>query len=224
MASCEDAARRGDLQRLRELRATGATWDCKTMCAAAVSGHMDCLKYVHENGCPWDEWTCAYTGHLDCLKYTHENGCPWGWRTCAYTAERGDLDCLKYAHENGCPWNSEIPAYAAASGHLNCLEYLHERGCPLDASCSHDAAYFGHLDCLAYALERGCPSSNHMQLDSCTRKFLERRRRSALLVSRACRAWLARRRADVALVLAGRWGGGLLPADPSCRAAQLDAT
>ena len=22
---------------------------------AASSGHLDCLKYAHENGCPWNE-------------------------------------------------------------------------------------------------------------------------------------------------------------------------
>ena len=21
---------------------------------------MDCLKYAHEHGCPWDMWTCTY--------------------------------------------------------------------------------------------------------------------------------------------------------------------
>ena len=35
-------------------------------------------KYAHENGCPWDGYTCskaAKGGHLECLKYAHENGC-----------------------------------------------------------------------------------------------------------------------------------------------------
>ena len=33
-----------------------------------------------KNGCPWSEETCfeaALNGHLECLKYAHENGCPW---------------------------------------------------------------------------------------------------------------------------------------------------
>ena len=25
---------------------------------AAENGHLECLKYAHENGCPWDEMTC----------------------------------------------------------------------------------------------------------------------------------------------------------------------
>jgi hypothetical protein len=46
---------------------------------AAQNGRLECLKYAHENGCPWDKLTCIYatkSGHLDCLKYAHENGCP----------------------------------------------------------------------------------------------------------------------------------------------------
>ena len=52
---------------------------------AAEGGHLECVKYMHEIGCPWDEDTCyaaAKGGHLECLKYLHENGCPWDERTC----------------------------------------------------------------------------------------------------------------------------------------------
>ena len=53
---------------------------------AARNGHLECLKYAHENECPWDEETCssaALKDHLECLKYAHENGCPWDEETCA---------------------------------------------------------------------------------------------------------------------------------------------
>src|SRR5680860_920011 len=52
---------------------------------AAKNGHLECLKYAHENGCSWDEITCksaAENGHLECLKYAHENGCSWDEITC----------------------------------------------------------------------------------------------------------------------------------------------
>jgi len=47
---------------------------------AAKGGHLEVLKWARENGCPWDEWTCAYAaegGHLEVLKWARENGCPW---------------------------------------------------------------------------------------------------------------------------------------------------
>ena len=46
---------------------------------AAENGHLECLKYAHENGCPWDEETCeeaAKYGHLECLKYACARKCP----------------------------------------------------------------------------------------------------------------------------------------------------
>ena len=83
------------------------------MCAAAAEGgHLECLKYAHENGSPWNERTCvaaAECGRLECLKYLHENGCEWHEDACAAAADgdtapaEGHLECLKYAHENGCP-------------------------------------------------------------------------------------------------------------------------
>ena len=33
----------------------------------ALNGNLELLKYLHENGCPWDSWTCyeaAKNGHL----------------------------------------------------------------------------------------------------------------------------------------------------------------
>lgn len=29
-------------------------WDESTCTAAAQNGHLETLKYAHENGCPWD--------------------------------------------------------------------------------------------------------------------------------------------------------------------------
>ena len=94
---------------------------------AALNNQLACLKYLHENGCPWNENTCynaAIFGHLDCLKYAHENGCPWDEDICSDTAYNGHLDCLKYAHENGCPWNQRTCDKAAENNHIDCIKYV----------------------------------------------------------------------------------------------------
>jgi len=44
-------------------------------------------------------------GHLEVLKWARENGCPWDEDTCAGAAEGGHLEVLKWARENGCPWD-----------------------------------------------------------------------------------------------------------------------
>ena len=73
---------------------------------AAANGQLECLKYAHEHGCPWDEETCssaAQNGQLECLKYAHEHGCPWDERTCSAAKVSEEWACFGYARANGCP-------------------------------------------------------------------------------------------------------------------------
>ena len=73
--------------------------------------------WARENGCPWDEKTCALAaefGHLEMLKWARENGCPWDERTCSGAAEYGHLEVLKWARANDCPWDAETCELAAA--------------------------------------------------------------------------------------------------------------
>ena len=94
---------------------------------------MECLKYLRENGCDWDErtcWSAAEKGHLECLKYAREHGCDWDGGTCFYAASNGHLECLKYAHEHWCPWDELTCRGAAEKGHLECLKYACAHGFP----------------------------------------------------------------------------------------------
>jgi len=137
-------------------------------CARAVRESFDslkCLRFAHENGAPWDEFTCAlaaWAGDLECLRYAREHGCPWDGYTCEDAALSGSLECLKYAHEHGCPWSENITecggtcGRAALSGELECLKYAHEQGCPWDERTCMNAAS-KCLECLKYAHEQGCP-------------------------------------------------------------------
>jgi hypothetical protein len=81
-------------------------WNASVCRDAALKGNLDCLIYLHENGCPWDERACedaAREGHMDCLIYLHECGCPWREKTCKDAIHSNNFECLKYAYENGCP-------------------------------------------------------------------------------------------------------------------------
>ena len=99
------AAREGDLLLLQFAVRRGCNTEMVCM-AAAGGGHLECLKYAHEHGCEWDEWTCEWAaegGHLECLKWAHEHDCPWNERTCQYAAWGGHLDIIKWVQEHGCP-------------------------------------------------------------------------------------------------------------------------
>ena len=157
---CQRSAKNGHLACLRYAHENECPWDEMVCMKAVASGHIECLRYAHENGAPWNEDVCtmaSISGHLDCLRYAHENGAPWNEGTCSWTARAGQLECLRYAHENGAPWNETTCFLTAGSGQLECLRYAHENGCPWDEETCSLAAYSGQLECLRYAHENGCP-------------------------------------------------------------------
>ena len=91
---CQAAARSGQLDELKLLRADGCPWNVNTCAAATESGHLEALQRLRVNGCPWDEETCiwaAYGGHLEVLQWAHANGCPRNEDTCFWAATRGHL-------------------------------------------------------------------------------------------------------------------------------------
>lgn len=102
---------------------------------AIITGHFECVKYVHNCGLFCRRKLCtlaADCGHLNILQFLHNNGYPWNKTTCFRAAQNGHLDCLQYAHENGCPWHVDACTYASAGEHFECLKYALEHGCPRD--------------------------------------------------------------------------------------------
>ena len=100
--------------------------------ATRIPGSV-CMKFAHEHGAPWDQWTCEYAagfGNLQSLQYAHEHGCPWDVWTCRDAALNGHLDCLRYAREHGCCWDKRTCEGAAKYGQLECLKYACARKCP----------------------------------------------------------------------------------------------
>ena len=66
-----------------------------------------------------NEVACYYAaeeGHLDVLKYLHENDCPWDLEACYYAHCHNQIDCLNYLIEQKCPGFEEyLPPPAAAA-------------------------------------------------------------------------------------------------------------
>lgn len=147
---------------------------------AAYHGLLPLLKIARECNCKWDDDTgicmaAAGAGHLDCLKYAHENGAPIIAATCEAAAENGHLECLKYAYEmtnsdenddySDCQCDEEICAVAAANGHLDCLKYAYENGCPWNKMVLKLAKKNGHVDCYEYAIDNECPGFDSRDKD-----------------------------------------------------------
>jgi hypothetical protein len=141
---------------------------------ASRKGHLDCLKYIHEEcGVIINEEYCddkhviyagtdnglrsccfaaaADGGHLDCIKYLCEQNVPKSELACVQAAGGGHLECLKYLHENGFLWTGGSPEISAQLGHLECLKYAHENGCPPGKDMLHPGII--QPDCLQYIIE-----------------------------------------------------------------------
>ena len=131
---CDAVAKGGSLFGLKFLQ---RIWSKNTPDCAATGGHFDCLKYLIENGCEYEEdnviYSAACGGNVECIKYLREMGCVWHEDMCAVAAKYGHLDCLKYLRENGCKWNEKTCTLAAQNGKLDCLKYAYENNCPFSS-------------------------------------------------------------------------------------------
>jgi hypothetical protein len=138
-------------------------WDEWTINMAAGQGNLEMVKYCVVNECPINEKACARAaenGHLEVLKYLHEEvKAPWDSWTAAWAAGNGHLHILEYLVERKYDQYDEIAYFwAAESGHLDCLKYLHETAkAPWDYRAIREAHKKNKTECLQYLLDNNCP-------------------------------------------------------------------
>ena len=138
-------------------------WDYRTIDAAAFQGNLEMVKYCGANECTIEVFACANAaenGHLEVLKYLHEEvKLPWDSWTATRAAQNGHLHILEYLVERKYDKYSELAcADAAKFGHLDCLKYLHETAkAPWDKYAVRDAHKNNHSECLQYLLDNNCP-------------------------------------------------------------------
>lgn len=160
---------------------------------AASYGQLEVLKWLRSRDppCPWNTWTLWHAseeGHLDILKYAHENKCPrnliapcdgmqlvfsqavLGYRentdnsqssliTPAAASFNGHLEIVQYLHQNGYPWFANTPAMAAKHGHLEIIKWVRsvDPPCPWDERTPLFATINGHLETLKWVRSRKPP-------------------------------------------------------------------
>lgn len=160
-SACHIASLYGITPLLKQLHSSGypLNHNGTSLYSACLRGHLDCLKYLRENGCEWSSNDCSVTvsgGHLRCLQYFHDCGFPLDNPDyCTAAAQQGHFDCLKFLHEVDCPWDShQIPVDAAfASNGFDCTKYAIENGCELHENLTKAQ----NIDVLKYVLEKDGP-------------------------------------------------------------------
>jgi len=133
---------------------------CKWLVEHKGGGMLPFLKLAHELGCPYDARevieTAAAHGEVDCMAYLHKQGCLWDERVTAAAARASSLHCLRYAHTHGCPWDET--ACTAAVRHVTNLMYLHKHGCPWDVRAMYRSGTYVSDACEKYLNQQGCLS------------------------------------------------------------------
>lgn len=137
---------------------------------ASSIGCLKVLKWLKENGCPWDTYTGSYAasnGHIEILKWLKEYNCPWDRRMNSCAARNGQLETLRWLLENdrkffensGMKFQIQDPIAAweaSRYGHLNCLILLKEYGYRLDSTTFTNAMLNGDLNVLRWLKENNC--------------------------------------------------------------------
>ena len=67
----------------------GFKLDTKLFVKACEGGHLEIIRWLRSEGCPWGAYTVEYpsawgaaanSGHLEMLKWLKSEGCPWDKR------------------------------------------------------------------------------------------------------------------------------------------------
>ena len=136
--TCSAAARAGQLDALKWLRAMGCPWaeDGETCAMAAEQGRNEVLRWLRARPipCPYGEWgftvnEAADNGHLETLKLLRslDPPCPWNAQghTCTLAARGGHRDVLAWLRASGCPWRRSVcRSEALTKGHLHVIHWI----------------------------------------------------------------------------------------------------
>ncbi len=81
-----------------------------THTSVAEHSQLETLKWLHSQGCPWNEWMCykaTLNCHLEVLQWAKSEGCLWDEPACKAAASSGHLHVLQWVHKQGCPWGAK---------------------------------------------------------------------------------------------------------------------
>jgi hypothetical protein len=116
---------------------------------ACYVGHVDCLAFALEHGCPVTHWAlgCAVkNGHLACVELLVDQGLPE----------------VPFLHSNDNCVIGMDPASARIQGGITpqqwrCIQYILDKGRPIDTGTLITAARNGNVDFVRYLHSAGVP-------------------------------------------------------------------
>lgn len=148
------------------LHEEGYSWDAgknfHLTSIAARNGHLLCLRYILDKGCPLISHECSMAimkNNLDCLEYlTLVRGIAVTALDCEKAVECNNLECVKFIVERTSLDVSKCKKclpLACACSNVNMIEYLLDRGFPTSPSLSIHAVRSNSLNALRFLFSRG---------------------------------------------------------------------
>jgi hypothetical protein len=128
----------GSLSKLEWAASCGMPLSARLLSRAARLGQLEPLRWLRAHGCAWEpcergrEGPCSSApegGHLSVLQWARADGCPWNANTCSWAARKGHLAVLQWARANGCPWDWRVAYLADRNGHTAVLDWARAKGC-----------------------------------------------------------------------------------------------
>jgi hypothetical protein len=149
------------------LQQPGTQLSGAAMNAAAMRGHTAMCQFLHTQQCSWgisSTSAAAASGHVDPLRWLVNNGCPWdAHMLCMSAARSGSVEVLTYLQHQGLPTSiallTDMLDYAAYSIELAAAQWLREQGAEWPVRFKY-GPWRGEV--LAWARAEGCttPTTN----------------------------------------------------------------
>jgi hypothetical protein len=136
----------------------------------AEDGCLECLKFIHEElGYYWDYNAIIKAiepNNLECLKYLYENGCPYEESIITIACVNQSSDCLNYLLNKGHVVSKKDINYIILFNNIECLECILENNSyQLEDSFYHLAISKGYIECIKLLHKYNCPwNPQHYQL------------------------------------------------------------
>jgi len=156
-------------------------WDEGLPISAALIGNLDVLKWLREEGCPWDDERVVLTAvkhsQFEVLRWATQIGCSWPeidpWLVVKWTYSENDIKVLQWIHDEGhLNRTNELITAAIARENLTVLRWCIKIGvCGTKDNC-RTAAEMGLLDMLKLLRRSGTPWDQSVLVEAVKRKGL----------------------------------------------------
>ena len=153
----------GNLQDMKWAREHGGKWGWMLGYDVALQGHLDCLRYMHEQGYALASSTmrgAAVGGHLPILRYLCDMNCPGHEEILENAVQHNRRHVIKFVMDNpSIKCNLQQVGWEAAShGHIDLLEYFKEHLHYVYNESTMEGATLGcKLDTMKYLYAQKCP-------------------------------------------------------------------